>query len=580
MGEHRRFLRELEESDRGHFVLENRNGRATLIVYPSSKRSTAVTPDDVFARLELFGLSDYDPDEIIGIVFDADGKPHDICEYIEPDPVDGTVSVELPPDKMTAYILLERGRHGGKNPDAGEIHAALERAGVIHGIDEKAIRRAADVIGQKPSGNRNDETSRIEEPDFQFSGGRLKAIAARGNPAVDGENGSIHYLFEVNPGYAPEKMTDSDRVDFKSLKVVQTCGIDQLLAEIRDPVPGQSGSTVTGDELPEPEIVHAVLEAGSGAELSEDGRSIRATRAGQIKAEIASSGNHARIYVEELLNLDNVDYSTGHVNFPGAVSIRGTVLDGFRVEASGDIIVEKSVGNVMLYAGGEIVLFGGIVSRGGGFIQAGGDIYVRFSESASISSGGNIFVEEAVMHSRLTAGKNIIVDSGRGEVMGGVAVCGKLLRAKKIGARVGTPTFINVGLDPDTLQQLRDLESEYEDRRATLKKVETHLSQLKESERRGREPTEEDLETREKLLNIREKLKGILENLESQRERIYSTVKPDPEAMVEAMEILYPGVEISFGAGVRRYALKRQPIHRYSRFIMDGDAVVLRHSDL
>lgn len=88
----------------------------------------------------------------------------------------------------------------------------------------------------------------------------------------------------------------------------------------------------------------------------------------------------------------------------------------------------------------------------------------------------------------------------------------------------------------------------------------------------------EDEATLEKLRTIREKYAGVLQNLEEQRKYLYTTIEPSPEAVVEAAEALYPGVEVYFGAGVKRYRVEGRAHFGPSRFTLEDGRIILRHS--
>lgn len=580
METHSRFIEEAGRNEPGHFRIEERNGMACLAVFPPGSNGRAVRLEDVIARIELFGLQDFDPDYVTEIVRSSDGQLHQICPWKEPEPVDGTIDLRIDDDWMRAEVEIHPPRHGGNPVTQSSLIAFLKENGIISGIDFESVDRGLKQV-KNPAIIREKRDDGLTEIRYE-SGASSTFTAARGNPPAGGAHGKIQYQFEIYPWENPlrDNPDESGRVDFRDLKIIQTAKKGMLLAQIIPSAKGTSGADIRGNPVLPPDVHSAVLVEGRNTHLSGDGTAITAALDGQIRAEIRKNGMEATIHVEEVLNLENVDYSTGHIDFPGTVVIKGTVLDGFRVNARGDIIIEKSVGRVSLSATGNIILAGGIVSRDDGFISSGQSVYARFVETASVRAKENIIIEEAVMHSRLTAGKRIHIESGRGELIGGVTVCGKLVRAKKIGARAGSPTRVNAGLDPDQLESLSALENDYEERRTILRRVESHLSQIEESVRRGKNLEAEEKNTRGQLLELKEKVLETLRDMDKQRERIYSSIEPDPEALVEALEIVHPGVEVSLGATVRRYRVQRRAISGYCRFVLDEDVVALRHSDL
>ncbi|MCB1169486.1 MAG: DUF342 domain-containing protein, partial [Leptospiraceae bacterium] len=136
-----------------------------------------------------------------------------------------------------------------------------------------------------------------------------------------------------------------------------------------------------------------------------------------------------------------------------------------------------------------------------------------------------------------------------------------------------TATRITVGVDPDTFQKLREMDSQYEDQKKTFHRVLLHIQQIEESRKRGK-VSEEDEETEARLRLVQAKLEKLLENLELQRERLIGSINPVEGAEVLAREMVFPGVEISFGVGVRKYRVERRSLPG-ARFNLYEDQVRL-----
>ena len=577
MESHADYLHKLEKNRKGSFLVENRGGRAYLRVDPPGESGARVRPRDVLARLELFGLEGYDPDEIEDIVLAQEGVAREICEWSEPDPEDARVRVDVSEDRMSATIEAERPRRGGAPLSEEMIREALRKAGVLYGVFEKSIRDLL-LSARGETDASGGETASLPR------GRVVRALIARGKPAEAGMNESIQFYFEPRPRPRPRPRvpgaSELAPVDFRKLDVIQTCRAQSLLAQIVEGSAGEEGRNVLGEKLEPPVLERASLEAGANVRLGDDGRTLHSLIDGHVRAFYDPEKRRARIDVAEVLRLDEVNYSTGHVDFPGTVLVEGGALDGFRIRAEGDIIIKKSVGNVNLKARGDIILTGGIVSRGTGSIQAGGSVYARFVENAVVHARGSVYIEEAAMHARIAAGTDIVIEGGRGELIGGVVLCGGMLKARKFGARNETETVLTIGLSPDVMEELERLENEYLEKREILDKIRIRLDQMDQAARRGREPEPDQDETRAKLEIIRENYGEAIQNLEKQRTALYARIKPSPGACAEALEEVYPGVEINFGAGIRSYRVLNRPIRAYCRFVLEEGSLVLRHSDL
>ncbi len=585
MQSHDDFLKELEADENGHFLIEQREGRAMLRVTPPGANGRPVKFVDVQARLDLFRLSGYDRAEIEDIVLAADGEFFDICPWPQTPAVNAVLEVEIDEGEMQAFLKITPPRHGGRAVDREMILEALAAAGVSHGIDQSAIDALDDGTYVDPAGPENAaarpgaaDSVRIY-PATSSKERRLRVLIARGSQPQPGKPGRVRLYFESRPRPAPGASPDQERVDFRKLDVIQSCDRDQVLAEIIAPEGGVPGYTVRGKELPPPAAGAAQLNAGKNTRLSGDGTKIYATIAGQVRIEELRADRATRIEVEEILTVPAVDYSTGHIDFPGTVQVEGTVLDGFQVRAAGDIIIQKTVGNVRLQADGDIVLANGAFCKNEGEIVAGQSIFARFVQDARLYAGRDVLIEEAAMTSHIAAGGSVVLDGGRGELIGGTVLAGREVRARKLGARSEAATHITVGIQPDAMQKLQGIDRELLEKQTAVRKIELHLSQMEEAAQRGRALSESEETTRTKLEQALIRFRDLVNGLESQRSLLYSAMEPDAAASVEAQEALFPGVEVHFGAGVKRFRVEGRPVTVYSRFVLQDGRIHLKHTD-
>lgn len=149
--------------------------------------------------------------------------------------------------------------------------------------------------------------------------------------------------------------------------------------------------------------------AGKNTEVSKDGSRLCSTMNGHI---IFLEG---RINVEPLYEIKgDVDISTGNIDFLGTVDIAGSVEDGFRVRADGDIQIRGSVGKATLSGRGSINIGQGIQANYEGKIWAGKEIICKFVQMGNLFARGDIIVREVALHSELNSGGSISVTGKRG----------------------------------------------------------------------------------------------------------------------------------------------------------------------
>lgn len=512
------LLKDLEENENAFFKIENEDGLAYLSVFPAGKKGKSVDSKEILRRIELFQISEISHTIIKELVLKSDGLPHLIGKW-PGKPESSRIEIEISEDKMKAFILFHPPKYGGKILSSEEIQESIQLRGIAYGILQETIDRIS------------------AEPEYG-----KKIQIAEGTAPIPGKNGDVRILF-IHPATPHLEEDQFGRVDFKNIQIIQSVAKDQKLAEKISPAPGKEGKNVYGEILPYEPGKEADWKLGANVRLSLDGTTVHSLISGRPILD-----RQGTIRVDEVCHLENVDFSTGNVSFPGTIIVEGSIADGFTLETEGSIIVKKSVGKVFLKAGGDIVLSGGFMGRNGGLIESGADIYTRFVEQGKLISKSTIFIEEASMHSELVAGESVVIRGGRGELIGGTCVAGKAVICTKLGAIAETKTSVSVGIRPELLDDLEKLRSEVQKNQDILKKVELSLVKLNEDSQR-RQLTVEEKESLPKLTAIKLKYSGILNNLLGQEQSMIMGFEPDKDSYVEVEQEIFPGVDIYPGKG-------------------------------
>ena len=150
-----------------------------------------------------------------------------------------------------------------------------------------------------------------------------------------------------------------------------------------------------------------------------------------------------------------------YIDYDGSVEVKGNVLSGYTVHATGDITVNGAVEGANLVAGGKIVLKRGIQGMGKGNMEAQGDVISNFIESSKVTSGGKI-ISDAIMHSDVIAQDAIEVHGKRGLIAGGKVRSATRIETKTAGSSMGTQTELEVGLDPTIMDRYHAIEKNIE----------------------------------------------------------------------------------------------------------------------
>jgi len=144
--------------------------------------------------------------------------------------------------------------------------------------------------------------------------------------------------------------------------------------------------------------------------------------------------------VETTLTLENIDNSTGNINFVGDVVVRGEVLAGFTVQSNKSITVYGAVTGAKLIAGGMINIKSGCLNSK---LRATGNIIVNFFENCKIETDANIEAGSFTFCTVKCGGS--ITTRGAGAIIGGTITCLGNINCNVIGTKNFTKTEIVVG---------------------------------------------------------------------------------------------------------------------------------------
>lgn len=63
-----------------------------------------------------------------------------------------------------------------------------------------------------------------------------------------------------------------------------------------------------------------------------------------------------KVFVSDVLEVENVDTSTGDIEYEGSVLVNGNVLTNFSIKAQGHVEIRGVVEGARIEAGGDIII--------------------------------------------------------------------------------------------------------------------------------------------------------------------------------------------------------------------------------
>ncbi|MCS7461869.1 FapA family protein [Paenibacillus doosanensis] len=443
-------------------------------------------------------------------------------------PLSYYVEITLSDDKLQAFLQFKNSEEG-LSVSLAELEEVLSSYKISHGIDREILSRVA------------------SDPKSFFRG---KTLIAQGTPPLHGKDGFIRMTYELTDDAKKPVELESGKVDFREITSNNNVRKGQLLAERIPPTQGIQGRAVTGESLTAKDGKEARMKVGKNVVTDPEQKALYAAIDGMI-----CKTDRGKINVFPIFEVNgDVDYNIGNIDFVGSVVIRGNVLSGFKIKASGDIRITGSVDGADLEAEGSIEISAGILGHNKGVIRAGNRVKSSFIQDATVIAD-EVLVTLSIMHSNVRAAKSVVCKGTKGLIVGGTIQAGEQVTARTIGNSMSTATVIEVGVLPELRNELGQLRSQLRAVNENLDKTGKALVLLDQMAAAG-QLAPDKMAMRIKLNHTK---KQITEEQSQMRERILEiekSLEDSDKATVEVVSTIYGGAKIVIG--------------RYTKFIKDS----------
>ncbi|MCL1827886.1 MAG: FapA family protein [Oscillospiraceae bacterium] len=437
-----------------YFKLNTTNDGLYLTVYPQSDGGDPVSFLEINLYLAKTKIERIDKEALKNALAHISGQTEIKLSDIIIPPVDESISVKMSEDKMKAFVRVYPESNDGKKLGKNEFIEKLSVAGVKHGIIDEAVD--------------NWLQNRSYCTDFPV---------AEGTPPEQSRDAVIEYHFDTDNDFRPE--TDDDgNIDFHQLNLLNQVSAGDVLAVLTPAYDGQPGINVPGVKIPSAKPLRLRLKYGNNTEISEDECVLTAKVSGHVEMQ---SG---KITVNNVYTVKgDVGPGTGDVDYDGTVLVKGDVLAGYSVKATGDIYVSGIMEAAFLTAGGKIILAKGVHGEAKGRLNAGGDIVSKFIQMCTVVSGGNISAN-SILHSKVFAKSSILADFNPGYVSGGELKATALISVKVVGsATSGAHTLLETGPDRTLMDEYHELEKLLVEKRTEQRRLRQIAGEAAEADR-------------------------------------------------------------------------------------------------
>lgn len=382
---------------------------------------------------------------------------------------------------------------------------------------------------------------------------------AKGEPAIDGKNGTIRFLTQDS-----DTVNVEERASFRDIHKIPTVEKDEPIAVITLPTEEHKGYKVSGKVIHGRKGKAVKYTAGENVRFDEETLTFYSNIIGK------PSIGHTKISVYNTYEVsEDLSMKTGNIKFEGSVTIRGNVPEGFSVEATGDVYVYGLVEASFIKAGGSVHVSEGIVGMKKGSIEAGVDVNIGYINQATVLAGQNINVNNSILHSHCTAQSNIYCQAGH--IIGGVCSAGKSIEAKDIGNKMDTKTIVAIAVDQKLLEVFQQLEVVENKLKEDLKKIKQLGDGLEAKAKTS------GLSSKERILllkqkNTRQITEDKINKIEQKKAELTISIGEEDEATLIAKGTLYPNVDVCFG----KYQETTKKEYKYVKAkLEDGEITVI-----
>ncbi len=452
--------------------------------------------------------------------------------------IEETCQIETSQDNMQAVLRFYPASQTGKRITMDSVIKELRFHNVVYGIQMSVLQ------------------------DHFMSDGIYctDLVVALGREPRHGTDACIKYYFNTDI-HARPTLKDDGTVDYFHLNMLNPCKKGQLLAEIIPEDEGEYGMTVQGAKIRPRQVKKTHLEFGHNIEISEDRRKLTSLVDGHVSLV------EGKVFVSDVYVVENVDLSTGNIDFEGSVQVNGNVSSNFVIRAGSNVIISGVVEGAYIEAGGSIIIARGMNGMAKGTLKAGGNIVAKFLENATASAGGYVSTE-SILHSNVTAATEIQVNGKRGFITGGHVRAGQKIEVKTLGATLGAPTVVEVGVNPEKKAEYMALQKEVSEIVKNIRSIQPVLANFAEKKSKGVRFTPDQVNYIRSCVADMETQKKSLEEKNRRMQELQLEFNPRDRAMVMVRGEVYPGTTIIIGDS----SMQVKSTYQYCRFErIEGD---------
>ena len=369
-------------------------------------------------------------------------------------------------------------------------------------------------------------------------------VIAQGTPPTKGENAKITYLKQAEK---KPMIDESGKADFFDMNFIVEIKEGSWLGEKIPAKEGEPGRNIFGENIPalKGEDIPLKYDKATAYEVEEAGKTVIRSKTKGIINEV-----NGLLTVQKHLVIDgDVGLQTGNLTFDGSIQIRGTIMPGYSVVASGDISVESKEGvnqaELIKSAEGDIFIKGGIFGKGRTKVEAHGNIFIKHANECFLSAKGTVHIGYYALGTDIEASE-VKLDERKGKIIGGKTVAINSIVTAYTGNSMERKTELIVqGLDRKILTDHTKSQAQLMMTKQTeVANLETKLEQLS---RLKVNMTVQQIAMYEQTKQQYNMLKQEVKEIDNELKRVLEILKQHNEYYIEVTKEANGGTVIQIG---------------------------------
>lgn len=497
-----------------YFQISNHDNQTYVKIYPALDGGELLKINELTSYLDLKRIEGYDI-KLLNEALENDEETEVLIGPWNGIEVRESMDIDVSLDKMAAFVRFYPPSTNGPKMDAKEIVSSLISKRIKFGLNAKTIFNF------------------LHNPSYCTD-----IPIANGIKPRHGLDARIEYKFNTKKNLQPKRNEDGS-VDYKDLNTVAHVQAGDLLAKLIPEDKGEEGKNVYGEVIKPRNVKTAKLAFGKNITLSEDKLEIYSDVTGH------ASLTNGKVFVSDVYKVPaDVDNSTGNIKYDGSVEIRGNVKTGFKVEATGDVIIDGVVENAYVKSGGQLIVKSGIHGGGGGVLIAKTNIMSKYIESSKVEAGG--YVEaEIIMGSDVSAVDVVRAKGKKGLISGGSVHAKVGIEAVTLGSTMGTPTLLEVGIEPAKKERYMELSKYIKEKTQDLEDMQVIIANYGNMVKKGEHVPKDKLIYAQNLADTYKEGVAELEPLKKEVEEILQEMKESDSSYVLVSGTAYPGTTVA-----------------------------------